>query len=273
MEHDPLKQHLEENQNQIKRCEDHLSDLMERLRQSLVYSVDPAASRVLPSELLSFTVMTLEFLNALAEKAVREKKENPQAFERFANLVHSTPIWPGMLSPIKAIQERYQSIYKALELGKMFNLKNKKGFGLPKLWAFRLIAEIGAIDPLVSLLMKPSPSTPFDRNHTEVWKQLVGEKLDRSCGIKSIRVKAIQKHLENSSLNESQKAHFIVLNEKITSKGSEDEPPCILSEPGVEDYCWDKLKKVHQKPRSLYGVLRRKILDEVEGLLRKTSPS
>lgn len=273
MEHDPLKQHLEENQNQIQRCKDHFSDLMERLRQSLVYSVDPAASRVLPSELLSFTVMTLEFLNALAEKAVIEKRKNPKAFERFANLAHSTPIWPGMLSPIKAIQERYQSICEGLELGKMFNLKNKKGFGLPKQWAFRLIAEIWAIDPLVSLLMKPSPSTPFDRNHAEIWKQLVGEKLDRSYGIRSIRVKAIQKHLENSSLNESQKAHFIVLNEKIASKGSEKEPPCILSDPDVEEYCRKSLKNVYQKPGSPYGVLRGKILNEVEGLLRNPRPS
>ena len=234
-----------------------LDNLKSAFEKFLNYSKFDQISKKFSLELLQFTELAVESLNRMASKTP----------EPYHSLLLFKIKWPGMLSPIKAVQEKYEGIMREVKIGGTLNLERKKSYSAPKDWALRLIVEIQREVIAVSKYLAEDATEdelyagPFILNFNEEniseWIDAIEAHMDYEYGTKSIRQEIRKKYgpLRTNELNDS----------KLTFE-EEAAFPCLLSDPQVEKYCNDSLRQISQTAKSLYGQFKKNAIEEIKRL-------
>ena len=215
-----------------------------------------AKSQEAVRRLLLFTESTVNILNRYAEK-------NPTSFK---NLVEFNIQWPGMLSPITALQKAHKKIEKQIGVGSFLNLKGLKKFTSfgeltpPKKWAISLLRDINYEDS------KRRKRIPFNKKNLPKWKKLVEFNLDLHYGTRKIRDEMIQRFLFDEK--ESIEAATESFSEPF-DYDKEIEAPCLVSDKGLTEYyrkSLETVKKETDSPGTIYSWLKGKILEQIDTL-------
>ena len=237
--------------------ESDLDNLKSTFEKFLNYSEFDQISKKFSLELLQFTELAVESLNRIANR-------NP---EPYYSLLLFRIKWPGMLSPIKAVQEKYEDIMGEVKIGGALNLERKKSYSAPKDWALRLIVEIQRDVIAVSKQLAEDATEDelyagpfilsFNIENISEWIEAVEKHMDYEYGTKSIRHEI---HRGYGSLRTDE------LNDTTLTFDEEASPPCLLSDPQVEKYCNESLRNISQTAKSLYGQFKKKVFEEIERL-------
>ena len=238
--------------------ESDLDNLKSTFEKFLNYSEFDQISKKFSLELLQFTELAVESLNRIANR-------NP---EPYYSLLLFRIKWPGMLSPIKAVQEKYEDIMGEVKIGGALNLERKKSYSAPKDWALRLIIEIQREVTAISKDLAEDATEDelyagpfilnFNKENVSEWIDAIEEHMDYEYGTKSIRQEIRRKYgpLHTNELNDT----------KLTFD-EEAALPCLLSDPQVEKYCNESLRKISQTARSLYGQFKKNVIEEINRLV------